>query len=151
MRRWLALTVLALAVVGLAQEETQSRREAAARDTLRSFWTAFVRGDSALLRELVDLPLTLIEQAEGERGGSRYVITEESWAAFRSGLPATPIEARDAQCELAGIRLEWLDERTCLAVYDFQAQLRDETLGGHFATVMIWDDTWKIVVSSIPL
>lgn len=146
--RW-ALALVALAAVLRADD--RAAREVAVRQTLDSFWGAVVRGDSLAFRRAVDFPLTLLQPPTDDQPGNRFIVTEAGWLDFEKGFPLTPLAPELANFELDNLRLEWLDEGTCLAVFDLAAEIRGATVGGHFTTIVCYRDGWRVAVSSIPL
>lgn len=149
MRRWwLAVPVLLVALA--AAQDRRAERETAVRAALDGFWTALVHGDAEALREVVDLPLTLLEPKAEERPAGRFVVGPGDWPDFRRQLPPLPLRADEAEHTVSGLRLEWLDEDTCLAVYDCRSRIRDQAADGHYLTILSWADGWKVVVSSVP-
>ncbi|MCC7492777.1 MAG: hypothetical protein IT204_10535 [Fimbriimonadaceae bacterium] len=155
MKRRLGIGLLALlaglAVAAADQQQDAAQRDAAVRQTLDSFWNSFLRGDPTGLRLQVDLPLTLLQPGRGEEPGERIVVTPNAWSDFRRGFPPTPLPAEQVAYELANLRLEWLDEQTCLAVYELLVTIQKETTGGRLMTVLNAADGWKVTVSSVPL
>ena len=61
-----------------------------------------------------------------------------------------PLTEDEVTAQVANLRLEWLDDQTCFAVYDLQAVVKRQGVQGHFLTVFGWADGWKVTVSSIP-
>jgi hypothetical protein len=125
-------------------------RETAVRAALDGFWTSLSHGDATRLRDEVDLPLVLLEQNPQADKPGRYVVTEATWRDYRRQFPPEPLAEHQARHELRGLRLEWLDAKTCLAVYDLDLEVRDAAAGGHFMSVIVHTDGWKVAVTSLP-
>ena len=156
MKRWMwALPLLAALSLGAAlraQEDERGRRDSAVRETLDTFWSATMRGDATAFRRSVDLPLTMLEPSAGDQTGmGRFILTEELWPAFKANFPAAPLSPEQVQVRISALRLEWMGEHTCLAVYDFAARTPTQESGGHFMTVITWADGWKVVVTTVPV
>lgn len=154
MRKLLFVAAPCLWLLVAAAEEPEPRegpeqREAPVRETLESFWSGFIGQDVELFREQIDFPLTFIEQTpEGEAGG-RFSFEQRDWPAL-ARLFSQPMARDQADYRIERLRLEWLGRETCLAIYDFSAQVQGDEFGGHYMTLLVWRDGWRVAVTSIP-
>lgn len=153
MRRiWMAapIVLILVAVVG-AQQSDRTANEAAVRAVLDDYWSAVLRRDSRDLRRAVALPLVLLQPGTAEQEPERYYVDAAGWNSFAANFPNVPLLDAEVDFELANLRLEWLDPKSCLTVYDLVAEVQGQPVAGHFVSLVSDHEGWRVGVSSIPL
>ncbi len=117
-------------------------------ETLQAFWLALSAGYAEAFATTVAWPLTLQDLGEDGQPGGRYVVTAQSWPAFRGAFPAAPQPG--PLIEVSEPRLDTVGAGLVVVTYTLTSPDAPGQPGGRQTAILSDEDGWKVVFATLP-
>lgn len=144
--------------------ETDHRgdREGAVREVLRLFWDSYAVADVWAMEDAVTFPLTIVQlDADGDVAET-ITVTRADWERRRRDTNPTTAADDLPQLDVQNLRIDWLGDDNCLAVYDLVARPNPpapgaapgvapaEPTAARLYAQLHWDEGWRVRLAAAP-